>query len=124
MLLLRPILEGHDHIELRMPGQMRNINLACGAIAIELFEVFVVRCDDHDVRSDVIRVIGAMGSSMQVRDPGSGKHVHDTDLVDVDRSVGEAVFDPLHRSFVQAHGFIVGIPGNPRETGPVALAGP
>src|SRR5580692_8747811 len=86
-LPLRPVLEGQDHVKLRMPRQMRNINLARGAIAIEFFEVLVVRCDDHDVRSDMISVIGAMGGSMQVRDPCSGKHVYDTDLVDVDRSV-------------------------------------
>jgi hypothetical protein len=44
-----------------------------------------------------------MGCSMQVRDPRSGEHVHDTDLVDVYRPIGEAVFDPLHRSLIQAH---------------------
>ena len=39
---------------------MRNISLTCRTIAIELCEIFIVRRDDHCIRSHVIRVIGAM----------------------------------------------------------------
>jgi hypothetical protein len=120
-LLLRPIFEGHDQVELGMPWQMRNVNLTCRTIAIELCEIFIVRHDDHCMRSHAIRVIGAMGCSMQVRDSRSGEHVHDTDLVDVYRLTSEAVFDPLHRSLIQAHWFIMGISWNSRKTCPVAL---
>jgi hypothetical protein len=41
-LLLRPIFEGHDQVELGMPWQMRNVNLTCRTIAIELCEIFIV----------------------------------------------------------------------------------
>ena len=99
-LLLRPVFEGKDQVKLGMPWQMRNVNLPRRTVAIELCEIFIVRRDDHCMGSHVIRVIGAMGCSMQVRDPRSGEHVHDTDLVDVYRPVSEAVFDPLHRGLI------------------------
>jgi len=66
-LLLRPIFEGHDQVKLGMSWQMRNVNLACRTITIELCEIFVVRRDDHCMRSHVIRVIVAVGGSMQIR---------------------------------------------------------
>ena len=39
-----------------MTWQMRDVNLTCGTIAIELYEIFIVRRDDHCMRSHVIRV--------------------------------------------------------------------
>src|SRR6202000_479297 len=120
-LLPRPVFEGNNQGKLGMPWQMGNLNLRRRTIASELCKIFVVRRDDHCMGSHVIRVIGAMGCSMQVLDPRSGEHVHHTDLVDVYRPVSEAVFDPLHRSLIQAHWFIVRISWNSGQTCPVAF---
>ena len=43
-----------------MPLQMRNVNLARRAVAIELCEILIVRRNDHYVRAHVIGVIGTM----------------------------------------------------------------
>ena len=121
-LLRRPVFEGNNEVKLGMTWQMRDVNLTCRTIPIELCEIFVVRRDDHCVRPHMIRVVGTVGCSVQVRDTRSREHIHDTDLVDVYMPVREAVLDPLHGGLIEAHRFIMGISGDSRKACPVALA--
>lgn len=82
-LLLRPLFGGHDQVKVRMAWQMRNVDLPRRPpIAIEPGKIFIVRRDDHGLRSHVIGVIGTRECSMQVRDPCPGIHVHHADLLD------------------------------------------
>jgi hypothetical protein len=67
-----------------MAGQMRDVNLTCGTIAVELCQ-----------RPYVIGVVGTLRCSMQVWNPRARVHVHNADLINVYGPVGQAVLDPL-----------------------------
>src|SRR6201993_309030 len=95
---------------------MRDVGHSIRCVSIESLKFVLVGADNHQVGANVELMAGG---AIFCRFPSAEIHVRDADAINVRRAAGQAVLHPPQEYRVEAPWFIVRIPRDSRETGPL-----